>query len=364
MAVAYPNTEREQRVPQPRLHALVTTIFAACGMRPADAELLADTLVTADLEGVHSHGVMRVPDYVKKLTVDGVDLRGEPRVVRDAGAALVVDAGNSMGQIGAMFATRAVIAAARRHGVAAAAIRGSNHCGALAYFTRRIAAADMIGICATGALPTMAPWGGADKIVGMNPLSIAIPAGIESPIVFDAAFAASSHGKIRVYAQKGVEIPAGWAYDADGRPTTDPASAIAGLLQPIGGHKGVALALSIGMMSSLLSGAAYGTQLGNMVDGPHAGADGHLLIALQIGAFEAPSTFKRRVDEIVREIHGSRRAPGVERLYVPGELEADTARRYAAEGIPLNDATLAGLREAARTAGVDAAQYLPAFTSA
>jgi LDH2 family malate/lactate/ureidoglycolate dehydrogenase len=283
--------------------------------------------------------------------------------VRDSGAALVVDGGNSMGQIATAFAARVAVLAARRHGVAAVAIRGSNHCGALAYYTRRIAAEEMIGLCVSNALPTMAPWGGVDKIVGMNPLSIAIPADREAPVVFDAAFAASSHGKIRVYDQKGIAIPAGWAYDAEGQPTTDPAAGLVGLLQPIGGHKGVALAMSMGILSTLLSGAAYGTELGNMVDGPRAGADGQLVLALNVAAFEDPQVFKRRVDAVAHEVHASRRAPGVDRLYVPGELEAETARLYAAEGIPLNDTTLDGLRQQAAKLGVDVAQYLPALTS-
>src|SRR5262245_11262686 len=137
--VAYPDTERERRVPQARLLALIGAVFRRCGMSDRDAALLADTVVTADLEGVHSHGVIRIPEYVKKLTAGGVDPRGEPRVARERGAALVVDGGNSMGQVATAFATRVAIEAARRHGIAAVAIRGSNHCGALGYYTRRIA---------------------------------------------------------------------------------------------------------------------------------------------------------------------------------------------------------------------------------
>jgi LDH2 family malate/lactate/ureidoglycolate dehydrogenase len=350
---AYPSTENERRIPLRDLHQVVTSIFVRCGMSEADAGLLADSLVVADVQGVHSHGTLRVPDYVHKLTAAGVDPKGRPRVVRQTGATVVVDAGNSMGQIAGMFAMERAIEAARAHGVGVAAVRGSNHCGALAYFTRMALAQDMIGLAATSALPTMAPWGGADKILGMNPLSIAIPAGRECPIVFDAAFAASSHGKLRVYHQKGVPIPEGWAYDADGRPTTDSAQALVGLLQPSGGHKGVALALAMGIVSTLLSGAAYGTELGNMIEGPRPGEDGHFFLALDTSAFVDPSVFKERVDTIVRQIHESRRAPGVERLYVPGELELLTERAYRESGIPLNEATLDGIRQTARKLGVD-----------
>jgi len=127
------------------------------------------------------------------------------------------------------------------------------------------------------------------------------------------------------------------------------------LLQPIGAYKGISLALLMGILSSLLSGAAYGTELGNMIDGPKPGQDGHFFMAIRIAAFEDPARFKARVDAIVREIHACRLAPGVERLYVPGELEAETEARYRKEGIPLNEDTLAGIAAAAAQVGADAA---------
>ena len=352
---AYPGSEQERRIPAAALEAVVRETFRRCGMGEADAALLAETLVVADLRGVHSHGTLRVPEYVKKLRHDGVDPRGRPKLVRDGGAALVVDGGNSMGQIGSNFAMRLAVERAREHGLAFAAVRGSNHCGAMAFYPMLALGEEMIGLAGTNALPTMAPWGGAEKIIGINPLAVAIPAGEERPIVFDAAFSGSSHGKLRVYRQKGLAIPEGWAYDRQGRPTTDAAEAIEGLLQPIGGYKGIGLALVIGMLSSLLSGAAYGTELGNMVAGPRPGQDGHFFMAIRIAAFEEPARFKARVDQVVREIHGCRRAPGVERLYVPGELEAETEARYRKEGIPLNEETLAGIAAAAGQVGADPA---------
>jgi LDH2 family malate/lactate/ureidoglycolate dehydrogenase len=210
----------------------------------------------------------------------------------------------------------------------------------------------MIGLATTNALPTMAPWGGAEKIVGINPLGVAIPAGSEPPIVFDGAFSGSAHGKIRVYAQKRLPIPADWAFDANGAPTTDAGAALEGLLQPIGGFKGVGLAVVFGVLSSLLSGAAYGTELGNMVDGPRPGQDGHFFGAIKVGAFQDVSAFKARVDTIVREIRTSRRASGGERLYAPGEIEYETERRYRAEGILLTRATLDDLTRVAHGLGV------------
>jgi LDH2 family malate/lactate/ureidoglycolate dehydrogenase len=347
--------EAERRVDAEALRALVGQIFERSGMDEPDAGLLAETLVAADRRGVHSHGVIRVPEYVKKLTRDGVDPRGRPRVVRRVGGCLVVDGGNAMGQVAARFAMAEAIAAAEEHGLAAAAIRGSNHCGAMAYFAMQALERDMIGIATTNALPTMAPWGGAERLLGINPLAVAIPAGRERPIVYDAAFSGSAHGKIRVYAQRGQPIPEGWALDRAGRPTTDPLEAIDGLLLPTGGFKGAGLALVMGVLSSMLSGAAYGTELGDMARGPTAGQDGHFVMALKVGAFEDVARFKERVDRAVRQIHACRLAPGFEAVYAPGELEFWREEEYRRDGVPLNAVTLADLGAVAAELGLEAA---------
>lgn len=344
----YPTAGTETRVPFEVLLDRVGLIFRSQGMSDEDAHLVAHSLVIADARGVHSHGVLRVPEYVKKLSTGGVDPRGKPRVASDSAAAMVVDGGNAMGQIACAFAMERAIERARQTNVAAVAVRGSNHCGALFYYAMMGLSENMIGIVTTNALPTMAPWGGTDKIVGINPLAVAFPSGEEPPIVLDAAFSGSSHGKIRVYHQKGLSIPEGWAFDANGNPTTDSGAALNGLLQPIGGYKGVALAIVSGILSSLLSGAAYGTELGDMTGGPKAGLDGQFLIAIRIDAFEAAAKFRARVDGIIREIRHSRPAPGVERLYAPGELEHETELAYRRTGIPLNDETLSGLEACER----------------
>ena len=339
------------------LTTLVAAIFASCGMSGADAALLAESLVVSDLRGVHSHGVMRVPEYVKKLTVAGVDPRGRPSIARDGGACLVIDGGNAMGQIASRFSMEQVLDRAAETGIAAAAVRGSNHNGAMAPYAMQALPRDMIGLATTNALPTMAPWGGAERLLGINPLGVAIPAGEEFPIVYDAAFSGSSHGKIRIHQQRGDPIPEGWALDVDGRPTTDPAAAIDGLLMPIGGYKGTALAMIMGILSSMLSGAAYGTELGDMERGPEAGRDGHFFLAIAVERFEDVDRFKERVDAAIRQIHAAKPAPGVERVYAPGELEFLTAQRCEREGIPLTGPTLADLRRAAEATGVASDGY-------
>lgn len=344
----------EPRVAADALLALVAAVFERCGMDRPDARLLADSLVAADLRAVNSHGVMRVPEYVKKLTTGGVNPRGRPSIARDGGACLVVDGGNSMGQIAAQFAMDQTVERAASTGIAATAVRGSNHCGAMAYFAAQALKQDMIGIATTNALPTMAPWGGAERLLGINPLAVAIPAGDERPIVYDAAFSGSAHGKIRIYQQRGQQLPEGWALGRDGRPTTDPAAAIEGLLVPIGGFKGAGLAMITGILSSMLSGASYGTELGDMESGPRPGQDGHFLMAIRVGAFEDVERFKSRVDRAIREIHDCKLAPGFDRAYAPGEKEFLAEQENRRQGVPLPRVTLANLRQVAMDLGVDA----------
>ncbi|HLZ08567.1 MAG TPA: Ldh family oxidoreductase, partial [Chloroflexota bacterium] len=233
-------------------------------------------------------------------------------------------------------------------GLAAVAVRGSNHCGAMAYFATRALSRDMIGWATTNALPTMAPWGGTERIVGINPLAIAIPAGEEFPIVYDAAFSGSSHGKIRIYRQQGKTLPVGWALNRDGEPTIDPSEAMDGLLMPIGGYKGTALAMIMGILSTMLSGASYGTELGDMASGPRPGQDGHFFLALRIEAFENVDRFKSRVDHAIRQVHDGRPIRGVEKIFVAGEREKQTRAYNLEHGIPLNSVVLSDLR---RTVG-------------
>ena len=223
----------------------------------------------------------------------------------------------------------------------------------MAYFAMMALEHDMIGLATTNALPTMAPWGGCEKIVGINPLAVAIPAGRQHPLVLDAAFSGSSHGKIRVYHQKGLALPQGWAFDAHGHPTTDAAEAINGLLQPIGGYKGTGLAIVMGVLSSALSGSCYGTELGNMEDGPRPGGDGQFVMALNVSAFEDPDRFKERIDKIVTQIQHSNRIDDIEKIYAPGGLEAETRMRYLQTGIRLSAATLTDLSQCAAECGID-----------
>lgn len=351
----YPGSESDRRIDEDTLGQVVADIFVACGMSAQDAWLVTDSLVHADLRGIHSHGVMRVPGYVKKLTDEGVDPKGRPKLSREFGAALVVDGGNAMGQVAVTHAMRLAIERAERTGVCVAAVGNSNHCGAMDYYALMATEADMIAMVTTNALPTMAPYGGADRILGINPIGIAMPASEHPPVVLDTSFGATARGRIEVFQQKGLALPEGWAMDADGRPTTDPAVALDGLIAPAGDHKGSGLALMNGLLSTVLSGAAYGTRLGNVDDGPAPGRDGQFVLVLNTAAFGSVDTIKARTDNVVDEILKSRRAPGFDEVVPPGRLESNLMDEFAEDGIPLNEETIANIQDAAARLGTDAA---------
>ena len=348
----YPPGRDEPRIPPDALRRALEAIFGGAGMNAEAAHLVADTIVFADRRGNHSHGALHVPDYVNKLVRGGVDPRGEPRLITSSGPVLRVDVNNAMGQVGMAFAIRHATDRASEVGLAFAAVGGSNHCGALNYFSKMPARRGMIGICGTNAIPTMAPHGGRDRIVGLNPISVAIP-GSRSDFLLDTTFGEAAYGKIRVYGQKGHAIPGGWVLNSEGRPTTDPDAAFAGLIRPVGGHKGIGLGMAVGMLSTLLSGAAYGAELGDLASGAKPGRDGHFCLVIDIAAFQPVDEVQSRVDRILEEVRAGSRMTGIERLYSPGELGDFLDRDYSLNGIPLNRQTLAGLRSSADQVGVD-----------
>ena len=337
-------TAGPRRVPVGELSPMVSGIFRSVGMSDEDADLMATTLIASDLRGVPSHGVIHVPGYVGRLTTGGVDPRGRPTVERRKGGALRIDGGNSMGQIGSAFAMERAIEQAREVGVAMATVGNSNHSGAMAFYAMMALEHDMIGIALSNAVPTMAPWGGRDRILGINPIGIAIPTDAAAPFVLDVSFSAVSRSKIVVHHQGGMSLEDGWALDAEGRPTQDAAAALEGLLLPIGGYKGTGLAIASGVLCTLLSGAGFGTDLGSLEAGAVAGADGHALLAVDIGAFEDPAAFRARMTAVLDRIRNSNPAPGVDRITYPGEGGHERARANRAAGVPLSEDTWSALK--------------------
>lgn len=321
------------------------------GLSAADAHLVADTLVQADLWGHQTHGVMRLPWYVARLQSAAVDAKAIPELIVDGGAIAVLDAHHSMGQIAAARATELAVERAKRHGIGAVAVRNSNHFGTAMYFTLRAVAGDCVGFLTTNASPAMPPWGGRTKAVGTNPWSWAAPAGRLAPMVLDVANTSVARGKIYLARQKGIDIPLGWALDDSGAPTTDPNAALAGVTLPMGEHKGYAIAVVMDMLSGVLTGS----QFGRGVEGPYQaikpGGAGHLMIVLDIAAFQSTAEFGSRMEAMIAELKAVPLAEGFDEIVYPGELEARNEARNRVAGLALPSNTIDDLTRLAEQFG-------------
>jgi LDH2 family malate/lactate/ureidoglycolate dehydrogenase len=342
------------RVTAARLTSFAAAVLMAVGVPDGDARLVADSLVTADLWGHQSHGVLRLRWYVDRIRAGVMEAVTTPETVSDSGALAVVDGHDGVGQVLAAFATREATRRAREHGVGVVAMRNSNHFGTAAYFTRMAARDGCVGILTTNASPAMAPWGGRRKTVGTNPWSIAAPAGEHDALVMDIANTAVARGKVYLARQRGEPIPAGWAIDADGAPTTDPAAAIAGMILPMAGHKGSAIALMMDVLSGVLTGSAFGAAVSGPYQAERRSGCGHLFIALHVAAFGDPDGFARRMEQLVAEVRSVPLAPGFDEILYPGEPEARAAREHLQAGLSLPRQTLDDLRRLADSTGVPA----------
>jgi LDH2 family malate/lactate/ureidoglycolate dehydrogenase len=317
-----------------------------------DARLAADTLVQADLWGHQSHGVMRLPWYVARLKSGVVKAIARPEQIVDAGAVTVIDGHDGMGQVLAARAAQEAIRRAKLHGIGAVALRRSNHFGTAMYYTLMAPPAGCIMFLSTNASPAMAPWGGREKRVGNNPWSWAAPAGRHAPMVLDIANTAVARGKIYLARQRGEPIPPGWAIDAEGEPTTDPAAALAGIIQPMAGHKGYAISVVMDMLSGVLTGSEFGPGVAGPYQPDKRSGAGHLMIALDIEKFLPLAEFNARMDSMIAGLKGTKLSKGSAEIFYPGEIEARNDTLNRAEGLALPADTLRDLADLAREMGM------------
>ena len=328
---------QEARVSEAALTRFVAAVLGKLAVPEGDAVLVASVLVEADLRGVESHGVVRFPIYVERLAAGAINPRPQMRVLRESATSAVFDGDNGLGHLVGVRAMEIAIAKGRAGACAFVSVRSSNHFGAASHFAEMAVDTDMIGLAFTiGGINHMVPWGGAEAILGNNPFAVAIPAGDELPVTLDMACSVAARGKIIVAAKDGTPIPADWAVGPDGRPTTDPVEALKGFVQPVGGAKGYALTLTIGLLSTMLSGAFFGSEVTHLYEDLERPQNvGHLFGVLPVALFEEVARFRARMDQAIREVRGVRRAPGVERIYLPGERERLLLAERRRTGIPL-----------------------------
>jgi LDH2 family malate/lactate/ureidoglycolate dehydrogenase len=226
-------------------------------------------------------------------------------------------------------------------------LRNSNHFGTAMYFTLMAARAGCVGFLATNASPAMAPWGGRKKTVGTNPWSWAAPAGRQSPMVLDIANTGVARGKIYLAKQERHPIPEGWAINAAGVPTTDPAEAIEGIILPMAQHKGYAIALMMDMLSGVLTGSGFGAEVAGPYQAERRSRAGQLMIALNIEAMQPLTDFNARMEELIAQIKAVPLAQGFSEVFYPGEIEARNDTKNRREGLMLPEDTLTDLKNLA-----------------
>ncbi|WP_067925162.1 Ldh family oxidoreductase [Alicyclobacillus shizuokensis] len=316
------------------------------------ASLIAESLVQANLRGVDSHGVVRVPIYVKRIQKGMVDPRAEIAIESIAPAAARVDGNNTVGVVAGSAALDEVLRLAKSCGTAVVGVKHSNHFGTGAYYALKAIQRDVILIVMSNASQTMPPTGGIRPFIGTNPLTVAIPAGDQHPFILDMATSVVARGKIIVAAEKGEPIPEGWALDKFGRPTTDAAAALEGSVLPFGGYKGYAISLLIDMLAGVLTGAGFGRYVRNMYeDWLHPQNVGHLFLAIDINRFMPAEEFKSRMDQYIRELKAEPKAPGVDEIFIPGEIESRIEEINKKNGIQLPERVLEELNKLSRELG-------------
>ena len=324
------------RIAADNLIEVIRTLLQAMGAEDREAQLVATVLVEADMRGIRTHGCAFVPLIAERCAYGLLNIPTRVKLISDEGAIAHIDGNNGLGQVAAAEAMQMCIKKARNHGLALALVRNTNHIGFLGYYTATAAAEGMIGVCATNAAASVAPWGGAEAFFGSNPLSIAAPVADGAPVVLDMSASLVARGKIRRARRLNQEIPLGWALDQSGSPTTDPAAAIRGTLLPIAGPKGSGLAFFIDLICGLLSGSKYGRDLLTFHKPVGPTGVGAMLMAVDIGRFMPLTRFETLLSEYATAIRNSKKAPGVERIFLPGEIEADRANASKSRGIEVD----------------------------
>lgn len=340
------------------LHHFVVETFSRTGVSGVDASMAADVLVTTDAWGIFTHGTKSVRGYVRRLKAGGLRATGRPRLEAEGPAWGIVDGGSALAMVTSVFAMQTAIAKARACGIAYVGVRNSCHFGAAGYYSWLAAREGFIGLSMANDIPSVAAPGSRGGITGSNPISYAVPAGRYPPLLLDMSIATVAGGKVYAARTRGERIPDTWLIGADGRPTTDPSGyPDVGSLQPAAGHKGYGIALLIETLAGILSGAAFTWRVGTWMwdDGTQPTNHGAAFIAIDTNTIMPAATFTRRMETLVDEIHAAPRADGVERLYVPGEMEWERHARSMEEGIRLPVDVVASLQEAAAMTGQNSA---------
>jgi LDH2 family malate/lactate/ureidoglycolate dehydrogenase len=324
--------------PVAAMTAFTRDALLACGVPAADADTAARQMIEADITGFDAHGIFRLGAYCKTLRSGRVNPKANIKVLQRSPATALVDGDDGIGHLVMTYCANLAVELARQSGVGWVGARNSNHAGAAGIYAEIPVAQGMVGIyAAVSTINNMGPWGGAEALLGTNPIAVGIPAGKEAPILLDIATSVSSFGNIRQYMAADKPLPEGWVvHSKTGQPITDPKQVSEGVLLPIGGHKGSGLALVIGLLAGVLNGAAFGREVIDfMGPGSEPTNTGQFVIALDVSRFIAPEAFAAAMDRHLNELRSSATLPGFDSIRMPGEERRRRRLERTRDGVRL-----------------------------
>jgi len=316
------------------------TILTKLGADEHEARQVSESLVRANMRGIHTHGVKYLKMISERTKAGMLTVPTHASVIKESQAVTLVDGHNGLGQAAASLAMKTSMQCASQFGVSMTFLRNTNNIGFLSYYTMMAAAEDMIGICACNAAASISLWGGMEPVLGSNPISIAFPTDTEFPLIMDLSVSNVARGKIREAERLNKSIPPTWAFGPDGEPTEDPAEALKGCLMPIGGPKGVALAIMVDLLCGLISGSKYSRDVKTFHKLLGATGVGAFFLAINPKGMIDPSLLKRLIGEYIVNIKNIKSAEHVSKIYLPGEIENENEARSAQEGIEIDSGTV------------------------
>lgn len=328
---------------------LACGLLTASGMKEEDAGILAEVITHSDFTGVYSHGLSRLTRYLRQFANGALNPDAEFKKVLDADAVSVFDGDNGSGIITLNRAYDDTLAKARKFGIAFATGRHSANIGCGSYYGWRAAKDGVVCVLGCNTYAFTSPYGGADRLIGTNPIIAAIPALEEYPIVMDISTTCVAMGKIQAYEREGKEIPPEWAKDYEGNPTTDPSKAFS--LSPIAGHKGYGLAVAVDALATMLSGACAGKDIG-LFSKLEPENTGFFMIIIDPEHFMPLEDFKRTADNYIRTMKESRKAPGFDEIFLPGEIEYKKYAENMKTGVEFSEALEKELVQLAANTGI------------
>jgi len=348
-----------------RLEEFAKNIFIKIGYQEEQASIASRVLISADIRGIDSHGVARLSGYVRLWEAGRINSDPNMRIVHETPSTAVLDGDAALGLVAGPEAMNIAMKKAENVGTGWVAVKNSNHYGIAAYHSMMALENDMIGISMTNASPLVAPTFSSERLLGTNPIAVAIPSGKELPFIADMATTTAANGKLEILQRKQEQAPHGWIQDGTGQQTTDPEGVKkGGALLPLGGdrihgsHKGYILGSIVDIFSAVLSGANYGPWVPPFVSflsppaNPVGSGIGHFFGAMRIDAFRTKQDFKDHMDNWIRTFRNSKTVPGQEKVLIPGDPERAMESIRKKEGIPLLDAVvkdLQGLSEKFKT---------------